>query len=178
MAEWRVMVAKASRVPGFYMPGTRPVWWKNTRLWQARIWIGRAHGGDISLGLHHSMQAANRFFLRVRERFDDAAKTNPDPLALIAWQCALDLWDTRVRACGLMPKWVRVVPGTESFAGYFKVGGVVRMTGPACPTPRDAFVSFWPAVRQHLPAADTDARHSRRSSERTPRFVHPTLPGM
>ena len=118
MAEGRVMVAKASRAPGFYMPGTRPVWWKNTHLWQARLWIGHAHGGAISLGLHHSMQAANRFFLRVRERFDDAAKTNPDPLALIAWQCALDLWDTRVRTCGLMPKWVRVVPGTVSFAVF------------------------------------------------------------
>lgn len=175
------MVAQSSRVPGFYMPGTRPVWWKNTYLWQARLWLGAEHGGAISLGLHHSMRAANRFFERVRERFDAAAKTNPDPLALVAWQCAVDLWDTSIKPCGLMPKWVRAIAsprGTIAYGGFFKVGGTVRMTGPERSTPREAFTSFWPAVRPHLPESDGEPRQQRRPSERLPSYIHPSLPGM
>jgi hypothetical protein len=165
-------IRKAVRLPGFYMPGTRPVLWKRASQWQARLWIGHAHGGEISLGLHRSMQTAHQCWSAVIREYATAIQnlaTDSPPRAILAWECAQRVWPSWAGPFSLLPKWVHThtTDGVTQYVARAVFGRRVIQTD-LTDDPRAAFQSIWgqigPILCQRKPMRVKRAVH-----------IHPTL---
>lgn len=137
-------VTKTKRQPGFHAIGTRPIRWKRSRLWQARLWIGTENGGDVSLGLHRSERAAHQFWFEVRRLMRTRTEFDHDPIALAVWECCRIAFAANSREWKQLPKWVREVEdgGQRRYVASGTIRGTVIETE-AHDEPRDAFLSFW-----------------------------------
>ena len=142
------MISTATRVPGFYLKGTRPVWWKKSRQWQARLWIGKANGGAVSLGLHDTMQAAHKFWKDVRRLVVNRYVSRHEPMALASWECLRKAWAQRGEKYDGLPKWVYRVRQDDGSIGYAGVAFIrnERFLTEYCEDPRCAFLTLWEQV--------------------------------
>jgi len=138
------MVAKTRRQPGFYELGTRPITWKRSRLWQARLWIGTEHGGEVSLGLHPSERSAHLFWEEVRRLLRTCPEFDAAPIALAVWECCRLASAARGRDWRQLPKWVseHTVDGETSYIASGTIRGELIEVAP-CSTPCEAFLAFW-----------------------------------
>lgn len=132
-----------TRMPGLYLMGTRPVAWKPSCLWQARMWIGQDHGGAVSLGLHRTMQTAHQYWSDVRRLYFQRKKRTSAHLALLAWECARQAWP-RGESCPLLPKWVYRIKSEAGvrYGARARIGDHAISIEPV-DDPRQAFLRLW-----------------------------------
>lgn len=145
------MVARTLRTPGFHATGTRPITWKRSRLWQARLWVGADQGGEISLGLHPSEKAAHLFWREVRVLLKTRTEFDGDPIALATWECCRLVAEARGQTWDYLPKWV--IEREENGETVYVAEGTIRgkrIETDTFPTPREAFEAFWETAGPRL----------------------------
>lgn len=130
---------------------TRPVTWKRTPYWQARIWIGVENGGDVSLGLHFSMQSANQFAQAVRSRLDRTTIDETIPFALTVWKAARREAKKQELRMLMLPKWVHRcrIDGEDYYIGRYRRNRWRIVTLPYR-KPQLAFLSLWRKIKTML----------------------------